>query len=232
MTRGQLVARVGAALGMQTDAGSEELGFLQDWANEGVVEVLLRTHIYIDIGDLTLTANQSEYRLDSTILAIDDGRGSTPAGIGPYTLVTLGDMIDLQSAAPVATGPNKYIAIEGDLMIVAPTPASSESLRFFFVPRPSAMTQDSHDPSNATYGGIPTEFHRAIESYMLWRGALYDDKAVAQKPADFYQDFVRECAEIKKSKRQKRGRTLNPPRVGYPGTWKFPGRRNDTYPSR
>lgn len=231
MNRGELVNRVSAKSGVSNEAGSEELALLQSWANEGVVEVLLETHIFIQIGDLALTSGVSEYRLDSAILAIDDGRGSTPAGIGNYVLIGMDEMIARQSAGIVSPGYRKYLAIEGDLMIVSPTPGSSETLRFFHVPRPTAMTLDSHDPSVATYGGIPTEHHRAIEAYMTWRASEYDEKSMPLTPKDYHDLFRAECALVRRRKREKRGRRLLPGRVGYPGSQRVQ-LRNDVYPPR
>lgn len=236
MNRGRLVARTAAYLGLGTDV-TEELTLLQEWANEGVLEVLLETHCYIQIGDLTLTSGTSEYRQDTSILAIDDGRGSTPSGIGPYQLVTLADMIQYQSISSVSPTWQKLIAFQGDLMIVHPVPSTGETLRFYYVPRPSAMTDDSHDPSNATYGGIPSEYHRAIEYYMRWQAAEYDDKGGgffrghAFAPGSTYkQSFDEEIKKILKRKRKKEGgRTLRPARVGYPGSQRVP-LRNDVYP--
>lgn len=238
MTRGDLIRKVAADFGLEVDAGSAELLLLQEWANEAVIEILVETHVHIDMIDVQLTAGYAEYRLPSTILAIDNGRGSTPAGIGPYVLVGMADMLDLQAAAPVATGPRKYIAIEGDFMVVTPTPQDSETLRFYHVPEPTPMTDDSQDPSNAVYGGIPVWAHRAIEAYMKWKAADYDDKGGgfwrghAFAPGAAYKDiFDGECALIKARKKRMRGRVSVMPRVGYPDTWKFPGRRNDTYPT-
>lgn len=234
MTRGQLVNRASYKLGMTDDA--DGLSFLRDVANEGVVEVLLKTHAYMQIGEMTLTSGTSEYRLDANILAIDDGRGSTPSGIGPYELITLAQMIDYQAASPVGSGTRKLIAIEGDLMIVAPTPGSSEVLRFYYIPRPTSMTDDSHDPSVSTYGGIPSEYHRAIEYYMLWQGSEADQRVIgggrSAIPAEVKResDFDKECALVRKRLRRKAGRGIRGAVVGYPARYRTG--RNDIYPER
>jgi hypothetical protein len=227
MTRGQLVTRVQIKLGMTDDA--EALAFLQDVANEGVVDLLIKTHCYIERGDMTLTVNVSEYRLDSVILAIDNGRVTTASGTAPYELISQDEMIDYQSSSPVGSGVNKYVSIMGDLMTVAPTPGSSgEIIRFWHVPRPTLMTLDSHDPSNPTYGGIPTEYHRAIEYYMLWQGAEYDDKVTALDAQKYQAAYESECQNVRKRLRRKAGRGLRGGRVGYPP--RFRTGRNDTYP--
>lgn len=227
MTRGQLVTRVQIKLGMTDDA--EALALLRDVANEGVVDLLLKTHCYIERGDMTLTSGVSEYRLDPVILAIDNGRATTASGVAPYELITQDEMIDYQSSSPVGSGVNKYLSVMGDLLTVAPTPAASgEIVRFWYVPRPTPMSDDAHDPSTATYGGISIEYHRAIEYYMLWQGAEYDDKVTALTAEKYQAAYDSECKDVRKRLRRKAGRGLRGGRVGYPP--RFRTGRNDIYP--
>lgn len=231
MTRGELVTRVGQKLGLAYDIAGDEQTLLQDLCNEAVVKVLQRTHVYTRIGTMTLTDGYSEYRLDSDVLAIADGKGDTPAGIGHYKLIPLEEMIRRQAVSAGGSSWQKAIAMEGNLMFVSPTPSSGEALTFYYVPRPTLMTVDSYDPSNILYGGIPTEHHDAIEYYMLWQGAEYDDKEHALTPKDYHDIYVSLCNDIRKHKRQLRGRILLEPQIGYPSSRRSLSSRNDVYPS-
>jgi hypothetical protein len=231
VNRGQLVARVARKTGLDTTAGTDDVAFLQDLANAAVVEVLLATHVYLDIGEMNLISGTAEYRLDSNILAIDDGRGSTPAGIGNYEVIPLEEMIRLQSAGSVSGTWKKMISFDNDLMVVNPTPSASEVLRFYYVPRPTAMTDDTHDPSTSTYGGIASQHHRALEYYMLWQVAEDVEKRTPMGPNDYFQIFQGECKLIRQRKRQMQGRRLGPAQVGYPSARRFP-LRNDVYPEQ
>jgi hypothetical protein len=226
MTRGELVNMVAAKLGMREAA---ETTLIQTWANAAVVDVLLRTHAFLQMGDMDLVADVSEYRLDPKVLAIDDGRTSTPAGIGPYQVVTLAEMIAYQSINPVGSGMRKMIAIQSDFLIVAPVPSTSETIRFYYVPRPDPMTADANDPSDSTYGGLATEYHRAIEYYMLWQGSEYDDKVTAVAVKEYRAAYENECRDIRKRTRRKAGRGLRGGRAGYPAM--FRTGRNDVYSS-
>lgn len=236
MNRGQLVTRVARKMGLSTAVASDDLQFLQDMANDAVIETLLRTHINIHMGDMTLHNNVAEYRLDSNILAVDDGRGSTPAGIGNYEIVSLEEMIRRQSTGYVTPTWRKVIAFDGDLLIVSPTPATSEVLRFYYVPRPTTMladattTADANDPATDTYGGIPSQYHRALEYYMLWQAAEHVEKQVPLGPLNYFQLFEAECQLINDRKRQMVGRRLTRAVVGYPDARQHPT-RNDVYPS-
>jgi hypothetical protein len=241
MTLGDLVFRVSRSLGLNDDAGSDELKLMQKWANDSVIDVLLETHIYVSTFTQTLTAGTSEYQLSSSILVIVDGKGTTSAFIGPYEVVSMAEMFEIQAISPVGSA-RKIIAIEGNLLIVSPTPDTGESITFYGVPRPTALvasglgttSEDAHDPSQTTYGGIPAEYHRANEYYMLWRGAEYDDKRsmpYGKGAAQGYLDQYRsECNSIRKHKRNRAGRQTHGFRApGYPGRT-FRSGRNDVYP--
>jgi len=228
-----LTKRVGEKLSLAYDRPGFERNLLHDLANEAVLEVLLETHCYIQIGDtVTLTPGVAEYRIPSEVLAIDDGRGSTPAGIGQYEIITLSEMIERQSANIVSPTFRKMVAIEGNLLIVSPTPETNEVLRFFYVPKPAnPMTADNDDITNPVYGGLPVWGRRAVETYMLWQGAEYDDKVSPLSPKDYKQLFEDECATIKHRTRRMRGRTSPRARIGYPGSRRPQGGfRNDRYP--
>ena len=227
MNRGQLVARAARKMGLSTVAGTDDLAFLQDLANAAVVETLLRTHCYVDIGEMTLISGTAEYRLDSNVLAVDDGRGSSPAGIGNYKLISLEEMIRRQSAGYVAPSARQVCAFDGDLLVVSPTPADSSTvLRFYYVPKPSPMTQDTDDPSTASFGGIRTEYHRALEYYMLWQAAEDVEKKSPLGPEDYFNIFQGECKLIRDRKWALAGRKLAPAQIGYPDTRRVP-LRND-----
>ena len=218
-------------MGLSTAAATDDLQFLQDMANDAVIETLLRTHIHIDIGTMSLISGTAEYRLDSNILAVDDGKGATPAGIGNYEICSLEEMIRRQSTGYITPTWRKVIAFNGDLLIVSPTPSDSEDLTFYYVPLPTPMSDDGNDPSSTTYGGIPAQHHRALEYYMLWQSAEHLEKQIPGNAATYYLPlYEKECALINDRKRQMVGRKLAPAQVGYPNARMHPT-RNDVYPS-
>jgi hypothetical protein len=230
MNRGQLVDRVARKMGLETTLGSDDLDFLQDLANAAVVETLLRTHFFIVIGDMALIPGTAEYRLDSSVLAVDDGRGSTPAGVGNFEVVSLEEMIRRQSIGYVDPTWRKVLSFDGNLMIVSPTPDVSESLRFYYVPRPLPMTDDDNDPSDTQYGGLPSEHHRSLEYYMLWQAAEDVEKRVPLGPNDYFTFYMNECKLVRERKWGLAGRKLAPSVVGYPDSRRHPT-RNDVYPA-
>lgn len=228
MNRGQLITVVSAKIGLNMSAGHAERALMEGWANEGVVEVLLATHCYTEIGDMALTPGAAEYRLDDDILAIANDKITSSSGAGTFSVITLEEMIDRQAANTAQTGGTTVVAMEGNLLVVFPTPSTGTTIRYYYVPRPTPMTDDAHDPSTANFGGVPSEYHKAIEYYMLWQGAEYDNKKAPMSPQDYATAFEGLCKKYRKAHRQRAQRGLRPGRVGYPGR-NF-GRRNDTYP--
>ncbi len=229
MTRGQLITAVSAKLGLNSGSGHAERSLMEGWANEAVIEVLLATHCYVEIGDMALTEGVSEYRIDDDILAIVNDKITSSSGAGTFQIITLEEMIDRQAANTAMTGGTTVVAMEGNLLIVFPTPSTGTTIRYFYIPRPTAMTNDAHDPSSATYGGVPSEYHKALEYYMLWQGAEYDNKKAPMTPQDYAGAFQGLCKQYRKAHRAKAQRGLRPARIGYPGR-NYGGRRNDVYP--
>jgi hypothetical protein len=71
-------------------------------------------------------------------------------------------------------------AFMGHNRIVLGSPGVGDSVLVSYVPLPTPMSDDAHDPATQTYGLIPTQFHRAILNYMCWHAA---DKAGDQQTA-------------------------------------------------
>lgn len=232
MTRGDFIFECSRALGLDDTAGGDELTLMQRWANRGVVDVLVRTGCFVELGDMTLTDSQTDYRIDSSILAIKNVHITSTVDstqVSPIEVVDMQTVDEYLDANPAASDPT-MMAFYDTLLRVAPVPAGANTIRFYYVPRPTEMTDDANDPSTTTYGGIPVEYHEAILYYMLWKGAEYDDKQAALKPQEYRQAYEGLLNDINKQSRHKSGRGMNPARVGYPRRSRFPYSRNDIYP--
>jgi hypothetical protein len=210
MTRGQLIQMVSAKLGLDRTVGTEERSLMEQWANDGVVDVLSRTRANVELAELDLVPGEGIYRLSHDVLALLDlsvvGSG---ANVDPTTVE---EMRRLRGNLGWA-GPVRYVAVEGTLMWVFPVPETVEVLSYVYVARPEPMTTDNDDPGDPTFGGLPPEYHRAIEYYMLWQGAEYDDKQTALSPKDYRGAYEAECVDIRKRHRRKAGRKLSRIRV-------------------
>jgi len=79
----------------------------------------------------------------------------------------------------------RYAVLGMNMLVIWPTPTTAAQLDVWYVPRPTAMSSGTHDPSVATYGKIPKEFHRAIEFYVLAKAAEYTN----DKPSGMGQSY-------------------------------------------
>jgi hypothetical protein len=237
MTKGDFIFETSRAFGLDDTAGSDELILMQKWLGRGVTDVLIKTHCYVDMGQMTLQAGVTDYRTDSEVLAMLNV--TTPDSLQTPTeldVIPMDEILPYLSQTIATTDVPTKVAIEGTLMRIAPAPASAVVLTYIFVPRPTSMGEDGTkgndtlDPSVATYGGIPTEYNDAILAYMSWQAAMYDDKQAALSPVEYRQQYEGLCKDAKKQGRRKAGRGLHRGRVGYPGSIGYPS-RNDVYPS-
>lgn len=235
MTRGEFVFEISRAFGLDDTVGSDELKLMQRWYTRGVKDFLIKTRCYVDIGQMQLQANNTDYRIDSSVLVVDNITLPDTTG-NPYPLEIV-NMIDLLPylGATVAPGAPTKAAIEGTLMRVAPAPSSIVTLTYVYVPKPTEVaadgttTYDTIDPSTATYGGVPDEYHEGILAFMAWKAADYDDKTTALRVQDYRKGYEGLCTDTRKQHRRKSGRGMHAGRVGYPNT-QGPSSRNDVYP--
>ena len=154
---------------------------LLGWANDAVIDMLRRTHVYIKSESLTLTAGTGDYDLQSTnkeILAIEDIYSVSNGANFRLKRLSTTDLVNLRLFS-VTTSPEQMYAMSGaNLLMLYPTPLLADVLTFYYVPRPTALATGTDDPSSTTLGGIPSEFHYGLELYMMWKAAdAFDDES-------------------------------------------------------
>lgn len=206
-------------LGLDTTSGGTEESQLIAWLNEGVVDVLLRARVNVNSATMSLSAGTSDYTLDSTTLAINDITYTSAAGTsGSLIRVTPEDILRFRTGTPATGATVRYYALNGhDLLMVYPTPSAADTLTIYYVPRPTALSSTSstaHDPSSETYGGIPSEYHKAIELYALAQAAEFTDHKPSQYGARYKAEYEGKLLEIRRAMRHKGGRSLGPAIVG------------------
>lgn len=185
----------------QTASGEEETA-VTGWLNEGVVEVLLETHCTVSRGTTTLTANTADYTLDTDILAIHKIIDSNNV---PLDQVTESEIEELRRASATASASVQRYAVAGSMLMIWPTPSAASTLTVYFVPRPTPMSAGTHDPSDATYGGIPTEYHKGIELYATWQAADYDDDISSAQGDRYFGQYSAWVNKIRKNNKLRGG---------------------------
>lgn len=215
-TLSTLQTNVAAELGLVNTAAGDQPQITAA-LNKGVIDMLRKTHCYITTSTMgPLTPGTGDYDLDSTILAIDEIYVSSSALGGQWLRrVDSGTLLPNRVYAATVQGtPFRYALMGANRLLLDPIPAAADTLTIYQVPRPTAMSSGAHDPSNATYGGIPAEFHDGLEMYAEGRlASLADDASSAQgvRYKQDYKDFITDMKADLKGKGGKRQARLVPP---------------------
>lgn len=164
-------------MGLENTAGGDQPR-LTGWANDAVIDMLLRTHCYVATTTISLSVGVGDYTLSNTILAIEDIYLTSGAANFRVRRLASTDLINLRLFS-VTSAPIQMYALSGaNLLLVYPTPLQADTLNVYYVPRPTALSAGTDDPSDTTHGGIPSEFHYGLELYMMWKAAdAFDDSS-------------------------------------------------------
>src|SRR3990167_5973090 len=80
---------VSKKLGLDNTASSAEQALVDQWCNEGIVEILLRTHCTVETATMDTIADTWEYQLPTSILAMRNiWREDAAGAIDPVIRVT------------------------------------------------------------------------------------------------------------------------------------------------
>lgn len=198
-TLAQFRTRISAKIGLDNTASSADQSLVDSWVSEGVVDVLRETGCNVDSTTVTPGAS-ADYALAVSVLGILDMYTTSGSSNSRLEQVTVPDMLQMRLNGSTAAGPTSYYALAGtDLMLFYPTPAASDTFTMYHVPKPTAMSVSSDDPSSASAGGVRTEFHKAIELYALAEAADYDDDGSSAQGARYRERYHEELGRIKRS---------------------------------
>lgn len=215
MTLADLIFRTAHKSALNDDVPDEHTLML-GWARDAVIEVLLETHCVVETGVTALTSGASLYTIDPAVLVVVMAQTTTGNQLYDVEVTQLERLRSRQRSQ--GTGPVSMLAIEGDRLYVYPTPQQGDSITWDYVPRPQQqLTNPGDDPAASAFGRIPPEYHRALEYYMLWQAAEYDDKKTAQTPDDLFKRFIAECGRVRRNRQGRQGRSPFRPLLGYPG---------------
>ncbi|MCR4341420.1 MAG: hypothetical protein NUW01_16205 [Gemmatimonadaceae bacterium] len=191
--------RVSAKIGLDNTASSADQSLVDSWLNEGVVDVLRETGCNVDSTTVTPGAT-ADYALGVSVLGILDVYTTSGSSDSRMQQLSVPDMLELRRNGSSAAGPTTYYAMAGtDLMLFYPTPGASDTFTMYVVPKPTAMSVSSDDPSSASLGGVRTEFHKAIELYALAEAADYDDDGSSAQGQRYRERYREELGRIRRS---------------------------------
>lgn len=196
--------------------------------NRGVRHVLRRTKCYQTSQTVTPGAS-ANYTLPSSVLEIVDMYFTV--GSESYLLerVTVPEINRMRAVGSSTASPAMYYALAGNNTIMWwPTPAASDTLTMVYVPAPTAMSSASHDPSNATYGGVPEDYHELVALYAEWKLASFDDDQSSAQGQRYKELLDEGCERAKRELAEKGGAVQARSQLG-PRHRRL-RRSNDTYP--
>jgi hypothetical protein len=173
---------------------SSEQDLVDDWLNEGVADIVLRTRSKVIPATMALTAGVNDYTLSSSILALIDIYVTSGTTGYPLTRVSPAELFDYRRRETDATTPTRLYATAGsDLLMVYPTPSAADTISLLYVPYPTTLSSSSDTPSE-----IPPEWHKLVVFYALSRAADYDDDASSQMGESYLQRYERGIVEMRR----------------------------------
>jgi len=163
MTKKQMHDMVVNTIGLQDIDSYNETQLVDDLLYFGTLDLLSRTRCTVRCVDLRTRANENEYKLDHSLLAlVDVENGARP------------------KARRNETASPSFTLVRSDVLLIQPTPSADGEIQVWGVLRPQQMTDDGQSPALEDCGAIPDEYHDAIVTYALWKGADYADDASSQ----------------------------------------------------
>lgn len=207
-TLGVLHSHVARELGLDTDSSlsGNDATVVTEWLNRAVRDILVKTHVRVREFSMDLTAGTDEYSLDTDILQMLSLRSNDGSDDREMEPLTLDDLNRRRILGDTSSSPARFYTLLGsDMLILYPVPGTGESVQGEYVPKPTEMSAAAHDPANTTYGGIPIEFHDAVELYALWHGGRADDHQESARGNQYRAEYYQRVAEMKAELNRKRG---------------------------
>lgn len=200
-------AAVSAKLGLDNSVAGDQTN-IDGWLNEGVVDVLTRTGCYVTSATMTETSGTGDYTLDTGILKVvglswsNSSTGSIPEQ------VSIPEILALRIMSPASTSwPASCYAVAGaNLLMVWPTPSGADVITIYYVPRPTVMSSGANDPSVSTYGGVPSEYVKAVEYYACWQAGDYNNDQQSEGGERYRVLYEQMLARIRSETVRKGGR--------------------------
>jgi len=210
--------RVTHAIGIDAatanSATSQEYTLFLSWLNEAVVQFLRKTKVYKRTASMTLTVDEGDYAIDSDILAFEDVSYSPASGQArSLTQIDTWQIRDMR-LSEAATDP-LYYSYEGQTIMLFPTPlSSSDTLHIIYVPRPTALSTTADNPSGGSFGGIPEEYHPALEAYVKWKAGEHANDKASQNGQMFKAEWEAAVVETRVAELRKAGVRLGSVNIG------------------
>ncbi len=212
MNLGQIRTRVSIELGIRADSAGEVQTLVTDLANEAVLEILKRAKIRVTDSPVSTILGVGDYDLPREVLRMTDLMGPNVQGEErPFDRVSPDEIRDYRRYGN--SDYSSVFAVDGfNLLMIWPTPSTAYTLKIYYVPRPVLMSQPADDPETVSYGGIPSEYHSTILSYIYAKMGAAGDDGSSQMGGRYMQEFENAVTEMRRRINYRPG-GLGPARV-------------------
>lgn len=183
-TLAQFRTAVSARIGLDNSVSGDQ-PMIDNFVNEAVTDILMRTECQMRSAVLTMTAGVGDYTLDTSILKVYSAYVSV-SGIAYWLEVTTVDeLLAMRRTTTANVSPAQFYAVGGsDLILIYPTPLTNDILNMYYIPRPTVLSASSDSPTS-----IPSEFHKAIEYYAAAQAADFSDDMTSQGGQTYLQQY-------------------------------------------
>jgi hypothetical protein len=199
----QFETSVAAELGLTLP---DEKTIIDDSINVAVQRVLEDTHCFITSENINVSslvalgAVTGDYTLPAEILEITEMYTTSGGTIYAFEHLSEIALIEKRRVSSPSGTPSMFYSVSGaNMLMMWPTPASTDVLTVYYVPVPTALSGPTDDPSTAANGGVPQFLHEAIFLYTCSRAASYDDdqtSAQGQRYRDWYDKEIIRYKEL------------------------------------
>jgi len=197
--------------------------------NDGYIDVCAQCSLGETNATKNLTSGQTKYSLTSDfsltgVLRINELRYIQSGATANFSIVpaaSMREVLDLNSAA--VTGWTRAYAFEGaDTLLLAPSPATGDTITIYYTPSPTALSGGTDVPS-----AIPSQYQeRLLTSYGAWRLAEGENGDLAES---YHQKYNAYLAEFKTWMVKRQANTARGMTVGYPSRPRQPFHDRSTY---
>lgn len=208
MNLGDFRTAASIELGIDAENAGEKQRMVDRLANQSVLELLKRCDVRVATGTMDTIPGVGDYNLSQSILRIKTLLGPNSYGMEPLDRVSGEELLYSRdgNGSNGNGGIGCYALLGMNQLMLYPTPGNTYTLMLEYVPKPAKMTQPEHDPALTLYGGIPEEFHNALELWIYHKGASAGDDQGSQQGMSYMQMYVEELRSVRRAINRHGGR--------------------------
>lgn len=206
-----------------------ESALILTYLTQGYRDLLSRTGFYQQTTTVAITSGTASYELAATIGEIED-LTIVGSSVKPDR-VTREEMNDLRRAASTgAAGDVWCYSLEGNYLMLYPTPTSSFNITIFYVAEYAITDLAGTEAIAADLKMVPQgPLAEALEQYGMMRSLEYIDHGPSKRSQQAREEYESLVIKARKAVRQRSGRGLLGAKVGYPARRGYPS-ANSVYP--